>query len=178
MGNGTLDIYVKFTVQFPQVTADIQLSEQEANALWNRFLALGPAVLDAIKEHEKQRPHSAQEPHNAQTDYLGLDVMVEERDRILIPVIIEVNDHEAGEYWIPALNNAGGQMQLDELFPDKRGAAVGPWMRTMLKRATEHRQGLQKPSRVYRRVSSPLLVRRSSSKTLLSPISPMSPSKV
>ena len=79
------------------------MPEEKASQIWQRILQLGPVVFEAIQDHETQREHQPWEPHNAQTDYLGLDVMIEERDGELVPVIIEVNDHESG-----------GQLQLGE----------------------------------------------------------------
>lgn len=74
----------------------LRLSQEETQNLWKRFVDLGPPTFQCIKEHEMKRHHAIGEPYDAQTDCLGLDVMVEYREGVLTPVIIEVNDQESG----------------------------------------------------------------------------------
>jgi hypothetical protein len=141
---------------FDEVCRMLHLSAEETQQLWKRFVDLGPPTFQCIKEHEAKRRHASVEPYDAQTDCLGLDVMVEYRQGILTPVIIEVNDQESG-----------GQNYLDELCPDRVGDSVRLWVKTMLRRAEEHFNGKRKfPSVAYRRITPKNLVRRSRNATI------------
>ena len=124
------------------VTRGLKLTQQEADEMWQRMCQLGPRTFEAMKKHEAQRKQEEQEPHKAQTDFVGLDVMLEIRDGVIVPVVIEVNDHEAA-----------GQTICDQLYPEKRGSTVHVWLETMLQRATQHRNGEKPPVRDYKRIT-------------------------
>jgi hypothetical protein len=117
------------------------LDERSARELDAEVRALGPAVFGAIAAHEKTRARKDGEPYQAQTDLIGLDVMIERRvdaeGRVkLVPVVIEVNDHDSG-----------GQYNLDLAHrgTDKVGEHSREWMATALQRA---RRDAEKGQRV------------------------------
>ena len=85
---------------------------------------MGANALKAIAEYEAQLPRKDGEPYQAQTDMIGLDVMIENRGGKLVPVVIEVNDHDSG-----------GQFNLDRMHPDRQGQHSREWVATMLQRA-------------------------------------------
>ncbi|MDE2489926.1 MAG: ATP-grasp domain-containing protein, partial [Elusimicrobia bacterium] len=104
---------------------DWKLSPRRARALDRRVRAMGVSMLKAIVEMEKglKRPDGGS--YRAQTDMIGLDVMIERRGRSLVPVMIEVNDHDSG-----------GQFNLDNQMATERvGAHSREWIATMLERA-------------------------------------------
>ncbi|MBI2789270.1 MAG: ATP-grasp domain-containing protein [Elusimicrobia bacterium] len=86
--------------------------------------AMGPAILAALTEYERTLPRAAGEGYQVQTDMIGLDVMIERRGNKLVPVVIEINDH-----------NSGGQFNLDKMYPNDIGAHSRPYVATMLQRA-------------------------------------------
>ncbi|MFH1725077.1 MAG: ATP-grasp domain-containing protein [Elusimicrobiota bacterium] len=99
-------------------------TEEEVRAFTEELEALGPKVLESIWENEARRTPAPGAPSKAQTDYIGLDVMVRYRDGRLTPMVIEVNDHDAG-----------GQMQFDRFYPERAGEHSRAWVATMLARA-------------------------------------------
>lgn len=84
----------------------------------------GADALAAIAAYEKTLPRKEGESYQAQSDMIGLDVMIENRGGKLVPVIIEVNDHDSG-----------GQYNLDVMNPERTGAHSREWVATMLQRA-------------------------------------------
>lgn len=100
------------------------LDEGTARELDRQLREMGAAALEAIAAGEKSRPRTAGEPYQAQTDLVGLDVMIERRGDKLVPVVIEVNDHDSG-----------GQYNMDLMRPDRPGEHSREWIATMLQRA-------------------------------------------
>ncbi len=96
-------------------------SAKELDALMRKT---GEDALLAIAEYEKKFERKDGEPYQAQSDMIGLDVMVEKRDGKLVPVIIEVNDHDSG-----------GQFNLDKMGLYGIGEHSREWVATMLQRA-------------------------------------------
>jgi len=88
--------------------------------LLSRFLLL----LLLFKKYEKTRQHAIDEPKQAQVDFVAVDVCVEEREGKIVPVLVEVNDHDAD-----------GHLFLNQLFPEKVGHSFHTWVQTMLIRA-------------------------------------------
>ena len=84
----------------------------------------GEDALAAIAAYERTFERKEGEPYQAQSDMIGLDVMIERRGGKLVPVIIEVNDHDSG-----------GQYNLDQMHPEKSGEHSREWVATMLQRA-------------------------------------------
>lgn len=84
----------------------------------------GEDALAALAEKEKKIERKDGEPYQAQSDMIGLDVMIERRNGKLVPVIIEVNDHDSG-----------GQYNLDQMHPERSGEHSREWVATMLQRA-------------------------------------------
>ncbi|NNN05649.1 MAG: hypothetical protein HKL90_07090, partial [Elusimicrobia bacterium] len=104
---------------------DWKLNPRQARELDARTRAMGATMLKAIMAMEKglKRPDGGS--YQAQTDLIGLDVMIENRGGKLVPVMIEVNDHDSG-----------GQFNLDaEMATDRVGTHSRAWMATMLQRA-------------------------------------------
>jgi carnosine synthase len=104
---------------------DWDLSPEKARALDRRVRAMGVSMMKAIMGMEKglKRPDGGS--YQGQTDLIGLDVMIEKRGDELVPVMIEVNDHDSG-----------GQFNLDrEMATDRVGAHSREWVATMLQRA-------------------------------------------
>ncbi|MDX6768896.1 MAG: ATP-grasp domain-containing protein [Elusimicrobiota bacterium] len=111
------------------------LDDASARELDAEVRALGPAAFAAIAAEEDRRRdfyrRRAGEPFKAQTDLIGLDVMIERRvgadGRVkLVPVVIEVNDHDSGGQYNLDLANRG---------TDKVGEHSRLWMATALQRA-------------------------------------------
>ena len=101
------------------------LGPREAGAFRARLERAGEATLTSLIKREKSLSRAEDDPRQAQTDMIGLDVMVERRGRELIPVVIEVNDHDSG-----------GQYNLDALIAtDRIGTHSREWVATMLQRA-------------------------------------------
>lgn len=100
------------------------LDERSARELHERLWGMGAAALRALMDAEKSRVRRDGESYQGQTDMIGLDVMVARRDGKLVPVVIEVNDHDAG-----------GQYNLDTMVPDQSGEHSRLWVATMLQRA-------------------------------------------
>jgi carnosine synthase len=108
-----------------QLLKDWNLTPAQAKALDARVRAMGATMLQAIMKMEKglKRPDGG--AYQAQTDMIGLDVMIERRGSTLVPVMIEVNDHDSG-----------GQYNLDMLVAKERvGTHSREWIATMLQRA-------------------------------------------
>ncbi len=105
------------------------LTDREISKLKADIRALGPTAFKTISENEKKRVRQGDEPFHAQSDMIGLDVMIEVRNlpngRVkLVPVVIEVNDQDAG-----------GQYNLDQMYPDRKGEHSHLWVATMIQRA-------------------------------------------
>ncbi|HEX7604174.1 MAG TPA: ATP-grasp domain-containing protein, partial [Polyangiaceae bacterium] len=100
------------------------LDDRSARELNARMRKTGENALTAIAEYEKTFARKDGEPFQAQSDMIGLDVMVERRGGKLVPVIIEVNDHDSG-----------GQYNLDQMHPERSGEHSREWVATMLQRA-------------------------------------------
>ena len=111
-----------------QLLKDWKLTPEQAKALDARTRALGATMLKAIMKREAEaagKPHVDGESYQGQTDLIGLDVMIEKRGRELVPVMIEVNDHDSG-----------GQFNLDTaIASDRVGTHSREWVATMLQRA-------------------------------------------
>jgi biotin carboxylase len=108
-----------------QLLKDWNLTPKQAQELDRRTRALGATMLQAIMKMEKGMKRAAGESYQAQTDLIGLDVMIEKRGNELVPVMIEVNDHDSG-----------GQFNLDTaIAKDRVGAHSREWVATMLQRA-------------------------------------------
>jgi carnosine synthase len=104
---------------------DWKLTPKQARDLDARTRALGATMLKAIMKMEKSMKREDGESYQAQTDLIGLDVMIEKRGNTLVPVMIEVNDHDSG-----------GQFNLDTAIAKERvGAHSREWVATMLQRA-------------------------------------------
>jgi len=104
---------------------DWKLTPKQAQDLDRRTRALGATMLQAIMKMEKGMARAEGGSHQAQTDMIGLDVMIEKRGRKLVPVMIEVNDHDSG-----------GQFNLDnEMATDRVGTHSREWVANMLQRA-------------------------------------------
>jgi hypothetical protein len=108
------------------------LNEATAAELDAEVRALGPAVFAALAEHEKTLPRKDGQSYQAQTDLIGLDVMIElRRDAAgrpkLVPVVIEVNDHDSGGQYNLDLANRGNPAEI--------GLHSREWMATALQRA-------------------------------------------
>ena len=71
--------------------------------------------MTSIIAQENNSARKDGEPYQAQTDMIGLDVMIERRGGKLVPVVIEVNDHDAG-----------GQYNLDQMSPEISGSTPAP----------------------------------------------------
>lgn len=100
------------------------LDERGARELEAEMQRMGADALTAIIEQEKKSEHIDGEPYQAQTDMIGLDVMIGRRNGKLVPVVIEVNDHDSG-----------GQYNLDQISPETSGTHSRAWVATMLQRA-------------------------------------------
>jgi carnosine synthase len=100
------------------------LDAASSRDLDERVKAMGPAILAALSEHEKSLPRAEGEGYQVKTDMIGLDVMIERRGNKLVPVVIEINDH-----------NSGGQYNLDQMNPGAIGAHSREYVATMLQRA-------------------------------------------
>lgn len=81
-------------------------------------------TLESLWENEARLRADKKIPPQAQTDFVGLDVMLDWKDGKLIPKVIEINDHDSG-----------GQMQLDNFYPERVGEHSQAWVATMLQRA-------------------------------------------
>ena len=101
------------------------LRGESAREFRARLDKMGEDALRAIMAREKAFTRAPGEPYQAQTDLIGLDVMVEERGSELVPVVIEVNDHDSG-----------GQFNMDvQIASDRVGRHSREWVATMLQRA-------------------------------------------
>lgn len=104
---------------------DWGLSESQARAFRARLDKMGEDALKTIMARETGFQRAAGEPYQAQTDLIGLDVMIEKRGEELVPVVIEVNDHDSG-----------GQYDMDaKIAKDRVGRHSREWIATMLQRA-------------------------------------------
>lgn len=100
------------------------LDAQGARELDAQMRLTGENALKAIAGYEAGLERKDGEPYQAQSDMIGLDVMIERRGNKLVPVIIEVNDHDSG-----------GQFNLDQMHPDRVGEHSREWVATMFQRA-------------------------------------------
>lgn len=100
------------------------IDERGARELDAQMRKTGADALAAIAAYEKTFERKDGEPYQAQSDMIGLDVMIERRGGKLVPVIIEVNDHDSG-----------GQYNLDQMHPERSGEHSREWVATMLQRA-------------------------------------------
>jgi carnosine synthase len=100
------------------------IDERGGRELEAQMRKTGADALAAIADYEKNFERKDGEPYQAQSDMIGLDVMIERRDGKLVPVIIEVNDHDSG-----------GQYNLDQMHPERAGEHSREWVATMLQRA-------------------------------------------
>lgn len=101
------------------------LSGARAKAFRARLDRMGEDALKAIMAREKTFARAPGEPYQDQTDLIGLDVMVEDRGSELVPMVIEVNDHDSG-----------GQFNMDaQIATDRIGRHSREWVATMLQRA-------------------------------------------
>jgi|GEM_PF-7032212 len=108
-----------------QLLKDWKLTPAQAQALDARVRAMGATMLSAIMKMEKGLSRPENGGRQAQTDLIGLDVMIEKRGDELVPVMIEVNDHDSG-----------GQYNLDAyVAPDRVGTHSRELIATMLQRA-------------------------------------------
>ncbi len=104
---------------------DWKLTPKQARDLDRRTRALGATMLKAIMKMERGMKREDGGSYQAQTDLIGLDVMIEKRGNALVPVMIEVNDHDSG-----------GQYNLDAVMAkDRVGTHSREWIATMLQRA-------------------------------------------
>jgi carnosine synthase len=105
---------------------DWKLTPRQAKDLDRRTRSLAATMLRAIMKTEAEKTgHVDGESYQGQTDMIGLDVMIEKRGNKLVPVMIEVNDHDSG-----------GQFNLDTaIATDRVGAHSREWVATMLQRA-------------------------------------------
>ena len=111
-----------------QLLKDWNLTPKQAKELDSRTRALAATMLKAIMKKEAEaagNPHVDGQSYQGQTDLIGLDVMIEKRGDTLVPVMIEVNDHDSG-----------GQFNLDAaIAKDRVGTHSREWVATMLQRA-------------------------------------------
>lgn len=103
---------------------DWKLSPKQAAALDAQVREMGRRQLVAIANSEKNLPAVAGEAPRSKTVMIGLDVMIERRGKKLVPVVIEVNDHDSG-----------GQFNLDTVIARDR---VGTHSRNLI--ATVHQE--------------------------------------
>ncbi|MBI3563876.1 MAG: ATP-grasp domain-containing protein, partial [Elusimicrobia bacterium] len=104
---------------------DWKLTPKQAKDLDRRVREMGATMLKAIMKMEKGMVRADGSPYQAQTDLIGLDVMIEKRGKKLVPVMIEVNDHDSG-----------GQYNLDNQIAQGRvGTHSRELIATMLQRA-------------------------------------------
>jgi carnosine synthase len=108
-----------------QLLKDWKLTPKQAKDLDARVREMGATMLKAIMQMEKGLVRADGQPYQAQTDLIGLDVMIEKRGKTLVPVMIEVNDHDSG-----------GQYNLDNVIAkDRVGTHSRELIATMLQRA-------------------------------------------
>ncbi|MBI5246788.1 MAG: ATP-grasp domain-containing protein [Elusimicrobia bacterium] len=119
--NATVEPMEKLFAEWKKAGLLDDHGERELEAL---IAKTGEDALAAIAEREKLIERKDGESYQGQSDMIGLDVMIESRDGKLVPVIIEVNDHDSG-----------GQYNLDQMHPDKIGEHSREWVATMLQRA-------------------------------------------
>lgn len=100
------------------------LDDKSAKALEAQMRKTGEDALASIGAYEKSLPRGLDGSRRAQSDMIGLDVMIENRNGKLVPVIIEVNDHDSG-----------GQFNLDQMDPAAAGEHSREWIATALQRA-------------------------------------------
>ena len=100
------------------------LDDRGARQLEAEMRKMGGDALTSIIAQENNSARKDGEPYQAQTDMIGLDVMIARRGGKLVPVVIEVNDHDAG-----------GQYNLDQMSPEISGEHSRAWVATMLQRA-------------------------------------------
>ncbi len=111
-----------------QLLKDWNLTPKQARDLDLRTRALAATMLQAIMKKEAEAAkhgHVDGDSYQGQSDMIGLDVMIEQRGDKLVPVMIEVNDHDSG-----------GQYNLDSVIAqDRIGTHSREWVATMLQRA-------------------------------------------
>lgn len=101
-------------------------TDAEVKEFTDRLAEIGDQVMASLSDNEAKRSRTEGEPLQAQTDFIGLDVMVQYRDGKLIPMIIEINDHDSG-----------GQMHMERFYPERGGEHSRGWVATMLARARQ-----------------------------------------
>ncbi len=119
--NATVEMMEKL---FAEWKAAGLLDDRGARELDAQMRKTGEDALAAIADYERTFKRKDGEPYQAQSDMIGLDVMIERREGKLVPVIIEVNDHDSG-----------GQYNLDLMQPERSGEHSREWVATMLQRA-------------------------------------------
>ncbi|MEQ1917763.1 MAG: ATP-grasp domain-containing protein, partial [Elusimicrobiota bacterium] len=119
--NATVEPMEKLFAEWKKAGLIDERGSRELNAQMRKT---GEDALTAIAEYEKTFARKDGEPYQAQSDMIGLDVMIERRGGKLVPVIIEVNDHDSG-----------GQYNLDQMHPEKSGEHSREWVATMIQRA-------------------------------------------
>jgi carnosine synthase len=102
-------------------------TDAEAQAFTARVKKTAEAALEAIWENESKLEREKNGSYQAQTDFVRMDVMVHYQDGELIPMIIEVNDHDSG-----------GQIQIDELYPHNKGTHSREWVATAIDKARRY----------------------------------------
>ena len=98
----------------------------EVEAFRAALEATAKGTLSALNAREASGVAQRGALAGAFSDYLGLDVMVEVKDGKVVPFVIEVNDKDSG-----------GQWQLDQFYPENRGAHSRERVAGMLQRARE-----------------------------------------
>ncbi|MBI3297102.1 MAG: ATP-grasp domain-containing protein [Elusimicrobia bacterium] len=99
-------------------------TEEEVREFRWSLEATARGALEALWENEAKLRAEGKIPRQASTDFVGLDVMLHWVGGKLIPTVIEINDHDSG-----------GQMQLDQFYPERAGEHSRAWVATMLQRA-------------------------------------------
>ena len=104
----------------------IQLTNDQKNPLIARLNKLGETVLESIIDYESQ--YLTQIPSNKQTDFIGLDVFLQNQQGQLEPFLIEVNNHDCIS-----------TLQLYEVqHSPHRTAILDKWVETMLYRSYQY----------------------------------------
>jgi hypothetical protein len=104
----------------------IQLTGDRKHQLIERLNKLGETVLEAIIDYETQYLNHI--PPHKQTDFIGLDVFLQDRQGQLEPFLIEVNNHDCIS-----------TLQLYEVqHSPHRTAILDKWVKTMLYRSYQY----------------------------------------
>eukprot|EP00898_Chlorokybus_atmophyticus_P003065 jgi/Chlat1/375/Chrsp10S00051 len=87
------------------------------------------SVMRALLDHERDELNDAQRGGvGAQTDLIGLDFILTANDKIIIPAVIEVNDHDCSLQ----------AQTLEFILPETSGDSVRPWVATMIARGENY----------------------------------------